>query len=457
MLTSPSQSRRRRRSLLWNRPDGSVGEQDAPEEELDGDEAASDAPEPLATAAAPEPADGGPVTVDSVETMAEIPREGAAMARQESAIIRPTMTLEAESAGEAAHEFARCCGVPSGLRLVVEAQGRPVEKFRSPLPMALVGNDARCQLRLGDTEAESRHALILALSGQYLVCDLGSESGTWHGGRRISAEWLTSGATVRCGRTEIQLDSEFGGPGPETGSVFDENAEELGELLLRFPRRREDDVVYPVKRRVVLVGRDPRCKIQLSSRSVSKFHALLVRTPGGIWLVDLASREGSLVNGARISCVRVTSGAELQFGSVKVHIQSDADEGSQLKLPSELSTGSNLSEEFVRDLLSEFRATQQDTLAEMRRCLTDVIQTFLTHAPPPGLAPPALQPRLPAEAPRPAVLATRIEPPAALPEPEAPLSEDELRRRLRVIDKSLEADRGMWTSIGRALLKDPAQ
>ena len=50
------------------------------------------------------------------------------------------------------------------------------------------------------------------------------------------------------------------------------------------------------------IGRGDGCAVMLDSRSVSRLHALIQRRDAGsLALVDLGSRNGSFVNGARVS------------------------------------------------------------------------------------------------------------------------------------------------------------
>jgi adenylate cyclase len=64
------------------------------------------------------------------------------------------------------------------------------------------------------------------------------------------------------------------------------------------------------------IGRGDGCAVLLDSRSVSRLHALVQRREGGaISLVDLGSRNGSFVNGRRVSVpVVLKDGDELVFG-----------------------------------------------------------------------------------------------------------------------------------------------
>jgi pSer/pThr/pTyr-binding forkhead associated (FHA) protein len=65
-----------------------------------------------------------------------------------------------------------------------------------------------------------------------------------------------------------------------------------------------------------VVGRDPDCDIPLASRSVSRRHALVEKTPNG-WVVrDLGSANGTSVDGARVKEAPLAKGAAVRFGEV---------------------------------------------------------------------------------------------------------------------------------------------
>jgi len=64
------------------------------------------------------------------------------------------------------------------------------------------------------------------------------------------------------------------------------------------------------------IGRGDGCAVMLEGRSVSRLHALIQRREGGDYsLVDLGSRNGSFVNGRRVSVpVLLRDGDRLVFG-----------------------------------------------------------------------------------------------------------------------------------------------
>ena len=66
-----------------------------------------------------------------------------------------------------------------------------------------------------------------------------------------------------------------------------------------------------------VVGRDPDCDVVLSSRSVSRRHAVVEKESAG-WVVrDLGSANGLFVEGKRLSLAPLETGSSLRFGDVE--------------------------------------------------------------------------------------------------------------------------------------------
>ena len=76
------------------------------------------------------------------------------------------------------------------------------------------------------------------------------------------------------------------------------------------------------------IGRHPNNTIQIMDRMISKHHARLVFQGGHFLVEDLQSRNGTFINGQRISDASIRSGDELQLGTVKFHcfVGAQADE-----------------------------------------------------------------------------------------------------------------------------------
>ena len=72
------------------------------------------------------------------------------------------------------------------------------------------------------------------------------------------------------------------------------------------------------------VGRDPKVEVAVLHASVSSEHATL-STTGGVWkIVDNASRNGTEVDGARITETELGKGATIRIGDVKLYFWPEA-------------------------------------------------------------------------------------------------------------------------------------
>jgi pSer/pThr/pTyr-binding forkhead associated (FHA) protein len=70
------------------------------------------------------------------------------------------------------------------------------------------------------------------------------------------------------------------------------------------------------------VGRDPDCAVSLEDMSVSRHHARIVISNGAATIEDLGSKNGTCVNGRRITDVTtVENGDQIRVGSVSMVYQ----------------------------------------------------------------------------------------------------------------------------------------
>src|SRR4029079_8547706 len=72
------------------------------------------------------------------------------------------------------------------------------------------------------------------------------------------------------------------------------------------------------------IGRDPRVDVAVLHASVSSEHASMRRVGARWHIVDNASRNGTEVEGARITEHALTSGATIRLGDVKFYFWPDA-------------------------------------------------------------------------------------------------------------------------------------
>jgi hypothetical protein len=88
----------------------------------------------------------------------------------------------------------------------------------------------------------------------------------------------------------------------------------------------------PITRDVTVIGRREYCDVQLDHPSLSKRHAVLVRTDGLLILRDLASTNGTKVKGQRIRWAALLPDDRISFGALKFSVYLGPD---NLPAPSE--------------------------------------------------------------------------------------------------------------------------
>jgi pSer/pThr/pTyr-binding forkhead associated (FHA) protein len=232
-------------------------------------------------------------------------------------------------------QFLAACGMGSVLPLRVSSAGwehTVVRKFQQPF--MVVGKDPRCDLCLNGPAVSGCHAYLQVVGGSVFAIDLQSET---TGPER--GEWLHRDSPLRIGPFTIALADDvleeadrFEGPREWNpcvsrsvqGSRMPVVTLELLNTADRQPPRR-------LNRLLALVGSAPGCNIRLVSTTVSRVHCSLLRTPIGLWAIDLLSGSGIVVNGTSLRYALLRNGDELQVGKFRLRV------GVERVLPAEVS------------------------------------------------------------------------------------------------------------------------
>jgi pSer/pThr/pTyr-binding forkhead associated (FHA) protein len=78
---------------------------------------------------------------------------------------------------------------------------------------------------------------------------------------------------------------------------------------------------FTITRDVTVVGRSRElCDLMIEHASISKLQCLVARTDGLLFIRDLASTNGTKVNGQRVTRGALLPGDELAFASVKFRV-----------------------------------------------------------------------------------------------------------------------------------------
>ncbi|WP_165229432.1 FHA domain-containing protein [Aquisphaera insulae] len=224
--------------------------------------------------------------------------------------------------------FCRACGVDDPLVLECWDRGRvssgpEIRTFRQAF--LLVGRDPRCDLQLGAQGVSRLHAYFQAVGGRLFCLEMPSRTGLVWADQRTEVDrgWLDHEQVVNIGDYSIRRilgETKRVSPGstddpPRALPTAPDGPSPLPRVALEWPiRTSRDESLWRLPSVVTLVGRSEGCHLTLSDSSVSRFHASFVRTPSGLWVVDLGSREGVFVGGVRVRWAWLDAGDTVRIG-----------------------------------------------------------------------------------------------------------------------------------------------
>ena len=91
------------------------------------------------------------------------------------------------------------------------------------------------------------------------------------------------------------------------------------DVILKVLEGAKTGTKIAVKKDEFLIGRSQKCHLCAGSSSVSRRHCAITRQDARVSIQDLGSRNGTLVNGEKITeQVELSSGDELDIGSLKL-------------------------------------------------------------------------------------------------------------------------------------------
>jgi pSer/pThr/pTyr-binding forkhead associated (FHA) protein len=233
--------------------------------------------------------------------------------------------------------FRLDCGAVSPLRLCCGPIGQPPQQIQTfELPFALVGRHPDNNLVLGHQAVSRRHAYLQLIRGQVFCLDLKSHFGMQLAGARRPFGWLTRTPLI-IWPFAVSCTAASAGSGdipPEPPNPLSRRttaSDRLPEVVLDVRNGSVGRGRWVMTRELALAGRRSDCKVHLVHPSVSAYHCSLVRTPGGLWVVDLLSRTGVLVNGTRVRWARLADGDQVAIGQFRIDVRLGA--GSLPKSP----------------------------------------------------------------------------------------------------------------------------
>jgi pSer/pThr/pTyr-binding forkhead associated (FHA) protein len=230
--------------------------------------------------------------------------------------------------------FLEACGARGPLHLSVEYQGRP-ESAQHVLdqPFALIGRDPKADIVLKEGQVSRHHVYLQCIGGRLFCIDLESRTGThWDRGSK-RAGWLEAKQAIRIGPYWVRrLEGNANGddrPEDDSDQPHGQALSPIGlpEVTLEFINRGEKAPTWRMTPMLSLIGKAPECRVHLVGRSVANYHCSLVRTPLGVWVVDLLGPGGVWVQDVMVRSALLEDGDHLQVGRFSMRIHYDTPTG----------------------------------------------------------------------------------------------------------------------------------
>ena len=164
----------------------------------------------------------------------------------------------------------------------------------------LAGRSSKCAIRLpsDDHAASAVHAKIFWKGASLMIEDAGSRNGVFKDGLPLRrAVKMSPGSLYAVGGCVLSVADASAERSSKTVRRYHRleflNGDEAGRIVDIAPR--DDGKDFDI-------GLDPKCSVNLRDLLVSRRHAVLKTNEAGeCWIEDLASRNGTYVNGERLS------------------------------------------------------------------------------------------------------------------------------------------------------------
>jgi pSer/pThr/pTyr-binding forkhead associated (FHA) protein len=235
-------------------------------------------------------------------------------------------------------EFLQSCGIGPFEVSVSRMDGATIGRYPFSQPWLLCGRADDNHLLLSDQAVSLRHAYFQGTAGRIFCQDLGSRTGLhWPKGRQPSG-WLHWDEPLRIGHTILRfhrLDqtTALAKPSDVNAEVTAPLGPHAPRILLEYCESDGRVIRWRMNWPISLVGKAKACKLCLWDGRVSHCHCSLVAGSSGIWVVDLGSQRGTLVNGVATDYRRLAHGDQLQVGPFTLHVAFEADCNGGAELP----------------------------------------------------------------------------------------------------------------------------
>lgn len=207
----------------------------------------------------------------------------------------------------------------------------------------LIGRQQNCDIMLESSAVSRRHSKITVNKSLVEIEDLGSGNGTLVNQKKIPSKEafpIKPGDQIRIEEFEIQFENteiadlaasatfhkstktEITDPDMIEIKMIKKvlgalDQDKLPSLVMTSQEFKNKKAIYEEGTDQLVIGRDPDCQLSLNSQVVSRRHAIVSIKWGGFVITDLESKNGTFVNGERITEKTLKDGDEIVFGTLK--------------------------------------------------------------------------------------------------------------------------------------------
>lgn len=303
--------------------------------------------------------------------------------------------------------FLQACHGTEPIRLEIRrSSGAATEKVFAK-PCVLVGRDTRADLPLVNPDVAPRALYFQLLGGRVFAARLADTPVKTADGRAWESGWVQPTDEFEFGWVKVRVVNPDQRT-PATPPAADDPLVPRHDGPLEYAFEPLNGKSNPPRRfshrqDLLLVGREAPCRFLVRHPDVSRYHAAVVHTPSGLWVVDLLSRTGVTVNGGRHLVAPLKNGDQLMFGPVGVRVCLGKREPPRpLAVPGAGTPGDPMFNQLVqfqqqtfdqfRDLMMAMVQMFGTVLSDHRRLVREELERIMTRSgdtPPPALGGPA--------------------------------------------------------------------
>jgi pSer/pThr/pTyr-binding forkhead associated (FHA) protein len=276
---------------------------------------------------------GAPPSVDPNKTLL-----GAAPTLNATVTIKPVQCTICKTFNPPGVMFCIECGLIFDKALEGDAFGAPavqlpvlVDESGREHPVRpganLVGREG--DIMLSDGRVSRRHAQITSQDGSLRIEDLGSTNGTKVNGEPLTGEReLQQGDTVSFGGVELKL--SVPGKAGATAVIGSNKtaAMDAPPMAERAPATLVGDLgEFPLKPGTNFFGRRSENEVQIADPYVSGKHGQIDVEEDGVFLTDIGSTNGTMLNDSKLppnQRTRITEDDEIRLGSLTFRVRRES-------------------------------------------------------------------------------------------------------------------------------------